>query len=487
MKKLLLVLFALTSVSLSVSAQNFRGLGFSLGADRDTLLYIIASPFDNWYLSLGGGVQTFIGNELDAEARRNKIRATFSAEIGKWLIPDLAVSLRLSAFKIDGQTYYGLHPFVDRTSDTPTDHYHIDAYGNKQYYYPFSANAGAIMGYVILDWTNFLNGYESGRRKRLHVFTPIGLGMSMMFGAQRKVDVAEYPVGTLRRNLELAFDLAIGVEYEASQEAAVYARASLFGSESTWDWSPYNNSYSIFDLIPSITAGVKFNFIHYVHKVNPYTGRAGRVKTFHEFQTVGSQHDLVRREVTIRHLGEARDSLDRLLDNLTDANDSLRAEMQMKYDSVVTQRDSLDNELQQMRGPLNIMQELAEFNAERGLPATIVYYQLDRYEIDYNGRRRLQNFAKDVQKLPDTLQFFVIGAADSATGTVRHNQWLSERRSEAALEMLVERFGVKREQLVRVSVGGIMEYDPKEFNRMAFIILRTPETEKIVERWSKKK
>ena len=35
-------------------------------------------------------------------------------------------------------------------------------------------------------------------------------------------------------------------------------------------------------------------------------------------------------------------------------------------------------------------------------------------------------------------------------------------------------------------VGGIMEYDPQENNRMALIIQRTPQTEAIVDKWMKK-
>ena len=49
--------------------------------------------------------------------------------------------------------------------------------------------------------------------------------------------------------------------------------------------------------------------------------------------------------------------------------------------------------------------------------------------------------------------------------------------------MLVDNFGMNGNQLIRVSVGGITEYDPKEDNRMAMIILKTPVTEEIVDRW----
>ena len=117
MKRALTIL-ALLLATASISAQNFQRRGFSLGADRDTMLYVIASPFDNWFITFGGGVQTFIGNELEASARRNKMDYSLRVEIGKWIIPDVAVSLRMSYYSVHGQTRYGRHPFVDFT-DAP--------------------------------------------------------------------------------------------------------------------------------------------------------------------------------------------------------------------------------------------------------------------------------------------------------------------------------------------------------------------------------
>ena len=93
------------------------------------------------------------------------------------------------------------------------------------------------------------------------------------------------------------------------------------------------------------------------------------------------------------------------------------------------------------------------------------------------------HIVKEMKTLDDTLEFYIVGAADSLTGTIRHNQWLSERRSEAAYNMLVNNYRVNANQLIRVNAGGIDVYDPKENNRMAMVIQRTPVTEEIVERW----
>ena len=99
MKKILIILTLLLS-TLSISAQNFHRKGFSFGVDRDTLLYLIASPFDNWYLNVGGEIHTFIGNTPDAAAQWNKLNMGGRIEVGKWIIPDVAVSLRLGGFNI---------------------------------------------------------------------------------------------------------------------------------------------------------------------------------------------------------------------------------------------------------------------------------------------------------------------------------------------------------------------------------------------------
>lgn len=470
MKKILFFILLIASTA-SLSAQNFQRRGFSLGADRDTLMYIIASPFDNWYVNLGGGLQTFIGNELDASARSNKLNFNLSAEIGKWIIPDLAVSLRLNFMSIDGQSRYPLQPFIDYTG-VPTDED-----GNLEYQ-PFHAYAVSAIGFVTLDWTNFFHGYEAGKRRHLHWFTPIGLGASMLFGEQKNPNPRslgdDYELGDFRRNFELAYSFRVGAEYIFSKKFAMNATLELFGSESTWDWSPYDNSYSIFDIIPSFNIGVKLNLLKTITKYDPYTHTSHVEKVNHEFLAFGTRNTVSALHSRIEQLNFQRDSLSdlagvdaRLLDSLQHALDSLQQ-------LLVTPE------------PQNVFDELLDVNEILNLPATIVYFQLDKYDLDYNGRKRLEDFAKEARQLDDTVEFYIIGAADSLTGSIRHNQWLSEKRAGVAFNALVNDYGVNANQLIRVFAGGITEYDPNENNRMAMLIQRTSVTEEIVERWKRR-
>lgn len=464
--------------TVSVSGQRFMK-GFALGADRDTLQYIIASPFDNWYLAVSGGIQTFIGNELVASARMNKLNYNGKVEIGKWVIPDVAVSLRLYFFNVDGQTKYPLQPFVIR--ENPYGYVPDDTNANG--YTPFHAHAAAIMGFVTLDWTNFVLGYETGKRNRWHVFTPIGLGMSMLYGLQRNPAV-NYEEGSFRRNLELAFSLGVGADYIVSEHVTIHSHLDLFGSESTWDWTPYKNDYSIFDINPSINIGIKFNLLKSITKFNPYTKTSAREKVNHEFLSFGTRNTVSTLQGRIDRLNNAIDSVENLSSAKAEHDSLLLVDMSKERDSLQQCLDSVEGFFG--REPVNVIEDLLQSNESWGLPATIVYYQLDKYDVDYNGRKKLQKFAKEVNVLDDTIEYYVIGAADSITGSIRHNQWLSERRCEAAYNILVNDYNVSSNQLLLMSVGGIMEYDPQENNRMALIIQRTPQTEAIVDKWMKK-
>ncbi len=472
MKRLLTILILISATATSLQAQNFSRRGFSLGADRDTLLYIIASPFDNWYINVGGGVQTFMGNELIAFARHNKLNFYIQSEIGKWIIPDVAVSARLSFFNVDGQSRYGLQPFVDYLNDTP----------NENGYFPFHAYALSLMGYVTLDWTNFLSGYEIGKRTKTHIFTPVGLGASVLMGAQR--NPRGEPLGSFRRNFELSYSAGLGAEYEVTQEFALSATIELYGSESTWDWSPYDNSYSRFDIIPSFNVRARFNLLRNVTKYNPYTKRSSREKVNHEFISFGTRNTIPNLTGRSERLSHNIDSIQNLAGERGTHDSMAMASMNKELQNLQEQLDSVKA---LPHSPANMIEELLQMNEEWGLPATIVYFQLDRYELDYNGRKKLQNFAKIMNNLDDTVEFYIIGSADSITGTPRHNQWLSERRCEAAYNMLVDHFGANANQLILVPVGGIMEYEPQENNRMAMVILRSPATEEIINRWMRKR
>ena len=473
----------------SASGQRFVK-GFALGADRDTLQYIIASPFDNWYILFSGGVQTFIGNTPDKAAAWNKADFGFRTEVGKWIIPDVAVSLRLGIATVHSKSRHGgNNPWTDINNPI--------TYDGATYspYFPIKAYAFSAMGIVTFDWTNFLHGYEVGKRRHMHIYTPVGLGVIMAFGeivnqnyvnkVNNNPDEISVEMGQVRRNLELGFTGGLMAEYYATKHISLFAALELSFARGSLDDFNYNldDGMRRVDLIPSLYVGAKINLLKSVNKFDPYTKKSSREKVNHEFLAFGTRNTLSTLQGRIERLNNQIDSVQNLSNwNAIDA--AKLADMGKERDSLQHRLDSIEDYVGKY--PANVIEELLQANEELGLPATVVYYQLDKYDIDYNGLKKLQKFAKELNRLDDTLEYYVIGAADSITGSIQHNQWLSERRCEAAYKMLVNDFGVSSNQLILMPVGGIMEYTPQENNRMALIILRTPQTEAIVTKWMEK-
>lgn len=489
MKKIVTILIILIAGFTSLSAQRHERKGFALGADRDSLQYIIASPFDNWWINVGAGLQTFIGNTPDSKAAWNTVDLGLRVEIGKWIIPDLAVSLRLGLASAHSQSRFGGNNPLTDVSD-PIN------YTNAEYgpYYPISANIATFMGYVTFDWTNFFHGYEQGKRRQWHFYTPVGLGGAVMFGkivnpnyvnkVNNNPDEDDVELGDLSRNYELSFSGGFTTEYFASKHLSFNATLDLLLARGSLDDYNYNLDADIrrVDLIPSLYFGVKFNLLKNVTKYNPYTHTSSREKVNHEFLDAGSRGTLPRLQSKIERLNHQIDSV------LNQAGE-LRQQDSIIIDSLVNElrkandtRDSIIEANGYKKPPRNLIEELIDVNEVLNLPATIVYYQLDKWDLDYNATSRLEDFYKEVRRLDDTIEFYVIGAADSITGSIRHNQWLSEHRAKAAYDMLVE-LGMSENQLDQVPIGGIMHYDPKEKNRMALVIQHTPVTEEIVKRW----
>lgn len=471
----LLLLLALVTLGGNVSAQNPARKGFSLGADRDTLLYIIASPFDNWWVDLGVSFQMFYGNEQDAEARWNPITPGVRAELGKWMLPDLAVSLRFSFFSVRSQgCYERLNPWLDKT--------HVPATYDLGYnYYPMSVNGMSALGFVTLDWTNFLCGYEMGKRTRWHLYTPVGMGGIWLFGKQINplTDQARPErAGTTRWNKELAIAGGVVAEYYPPKSVFSFnLKAELIGTRGTIDWTytkddpnaPYPKRTT--DFIPSLYAGVKVNLLHKVTKRDPFTNETIQATVNHEFISFGTRKTVGRLRDSIEDLSNRLDSLE----NAPQVDFELLGNMRQTIEQLENTVDSLT-----ANQPANVMQEMIQ----KELAITVVYFDIDKYDIDRNARYRLRNFAHQMKHYDDTVEFYIIGAADSLTGTKRRNDWLSEKRCQEAYNVLVNDYGADPHQLIMKPLGGITAYEPKEENRMAMIVVRNKESDDIIARWS---
>lgn len=117
------------------------------------------------------------------------------------------------------------------------------------------------------------------------------------------------------------------------------------------------------------------------------------------------------------------------------------------------------------------------------LPYEMVFFALDRWEIRASEDLKIAKMAQIIKQYPDE-KFLLIGAADAKTGSVKRNQFLSTNRSDVVYRRLIDHYDVDPEQLQRVYMGGILDFEPFELNRSTTIIMNHP---KVMEEFNKLK
>lgn len=96
-----------------------------------------------------------------------------------------------------------------------------------------------------------------------------------------------------------------------------------------------------------------------------------------------------------------------------------------------------------------------------------VFFNLDKTEIaelkDLVNVRALADYAKETDS-----NLLVTGYADSATGTPKHNQWLSEKRADRVANELVK-MGIAESKIRKEAKGGVKILSPISYDRRATV------------------
>lgn len=536
MKRILFLIFLVTaciepvlsqidSVRWGTGERDTNRRGFALGADRDSNEYVIASPFDNWFLGMGIGAQTLIGNERDEAARWNPITPRIYLELGKWVLPDLAVSLRANAFTMMGQSIQPLNPYIDMSQTHML---------NENGYYPYLMYGWSFVGLLTFDWTNFVRGYEDGGLRKLHILTRTGLGgaweTSKVVNPKRNnPDLAGYIDRSWNR--ELVFVGGLTFDYNITPYINLNLGLTWEMARGSYDWSPEGGANNIrMDHIPNISLGTKINLLKSVRKYHIPSGTSAMAPVYHNFRPVRTYYDslTIFRNNTEklldslqndkdRMIGEAyfkqleinalKDSLDELgagedspevielkryIDSLQNNENELSGQitnLMNEIETIESDRDSLNKLIDEIVDedglPINIMSRLNDLRNRKQIPSTIVFFQIDRSFLDYNAKHALKLFAEKVIKSGDKeAVYMVIGAADKGTGTPKRNLELSIARCNVVYNYLVDECGIDPKQLEKHHLGGITEYGA-EGSRMTMVITENKEVNALIEKYEK--
>jgi len=151
--------------------------------------------------------------------------------------------------------------------------------------------------------------------------------------------------------------------------------------------------------------------------------------------------------------------------------DALKALNQAQLDALNAQLNDANNEIGRLRNMLENQPEPATVvdNTVKEFITTpvSVFFNLDKTEIailkDLVNVRALAKFAKENNR-----SILVTGYADSATGSEKHNQWLSEKRAERVANELIK-MGIEPSKITTAAKGGVDILTPVDYNRRATV------------------
>ena len=400
-------------------------------SDRDTEIvksygpYLTNGFWDNWYINLGAGVNTWGRADIKNAATtpnhyRNKVRWMIEGSVGKWITP-------LFGVRLHGQGTY----FLSSYTNTKGLFYNSGVDKTKW------GNYGSKFGYGLIDvdgminFSNWIGGYRDDRTYNL-----VGIaGMGVAWSRGKNTDNGEW-------NTDAEFAMSMGVnnifriceQIDLNIEMkAMMVRQSFAGE----------GSVGRLGVIPSVTAGVSYKF-----RQRGFTSaeEVVAVAVAAAATEVAPYQDRIKD--LENELANANDRADKLASDLADANTDLEE----------CQKAS---KRPKGYGPNGA-------NLESGVSYT-VFFPINKANITKKDMVNLGYVADEINANPGQ-KYTVCGYADKQTGTAAYNQTLSQKRADNVKQVLVEKFGCNADQIEAVGYGDTVDkYGAQILNRAAYI------------------
>ena len=385
--------------------------------------YVTNGFWDNWYINLGAGANTWGRVDLKDKSvtekhYKNKVTWMIEGSVGKWITP-------LFGVRLHGQGTYAMSTVTNAEGtlyNAGVDTYSWGKYGHK-------------FGYAFIDLdgmvnlSNWIGGYKEDR-----IYNAVGIagmGAFMSVGpnkSERNID-AEFAMSFGLNNVfRVCEQVDINVELKSilvKQNVAGEGKAGMVGA------------------IPSISAGVTYKF-----KERNFT----TASAFAAAAVAAAAAEVAPYQDRIKdlenELANANDRADKLAGDLADANKDLEE----------CQKAS--------KRPKGFGPNGA--NLESGVSYT-VFFPINKANITKKDMVNLGYVADEINANPGQ-KYTVCGYADKQTGTAAYNQPLSQKRADNVKQVLVEKFGCNADQIEAVGYGDTVDkYGAQILNRAAYI------------------
>ena len=147
-------------------------------------------------------------------------------------------------------------------------------------------------------------------------------------------------------------------------------------------------------------------------------------------------------------------------------SESELALMRDKMNDLAAENKRLARELQDCKMAEPKVREV-EVDRPDVTPRT-VFFTIESAKVSKREAMNLSYLAETMKKYPDT-KYVVNGYADSATGTAEYNQKLAQKRAEAVIKVLVDKYGIESDRLSVGKTEGVDTFGEPILNRVVLV------------------
>ena len=462
-----------TSVSMTAVSQNDNDIYVAHGRayhSEDTAVvngrrgagWIRAHFFDDWFLEMQGGGQLYYGTDDRKGDFMDRLTGNAEFHFGRRIFPmfgfrggiGLGYAHGFLSKDLLGQTTTG------GAGQCGTDPLTGNPYGG--YYYEYSDNL------LIQKWKYYYAGadlfLDLAIFRGSQNYNPWKKWNNIVYGGvHTKFGLSEDGIRNHRSEAHLGYILKYN--FRSGLGLFLDARMSLIERLFDREWvSGVETSGFSLDPIAHLQIGVIYKFhIRTEEERNEF-----RRKEPTDSITTVAHFTYVKMEETY--------SLS-LIDTLIkyEQVNTPTPDMQKKIQDL---RDSIEADKNRRLGKLDLDgQTLDSILLNQLLPYEMVFFELDKWDILSSEEMKIDKMARIMKAYPNE-KFILTGSADSKTGTVKRNIFLSHNRADIVYNKLVSEYGIPESQLRREYLGGILDYKPFYLNRCTVIIMDHPIVQK---------
>lgn len=373
--------------------------------------YVVGSIGDNWFLSVGVGAEfhAYHDNKTSAFEAPTMMRFSFSA--GKWITPFVGLRAGYSYTGLRVKSLSSENSFVKSGATSATGAIH------------------SLSGDVLLNLSALIGGYK----ERIYDAKIFG-GFEVDMACSKGTKLFEYMpyVGLIN-------------EFNVS------------------------NSFSVnLELAAGLTNGEMYAQRDYIVKVVPFRVSVGLTYYLGQGKSSGSS-------ATGSSQSNARSFQTVTTSTQYTALSSTNVALTNEVSSLKKVNSSLARDVEELSKEAEVLQEQKREAAKNSTSVKVVvapvalFFNTGSAKVSVADAARLKYIA-EIIKTESNTTFLVEGYADSATGSAKRNQELSNQRAAAVCDVLVNKYGVNRAQLEAKGMGATNSvFETMSLNRTVLV------------------